>query len=308
MASEAGTKTIFAAAGANVGIAAAKFVAGSISGSSAMISEAVHSIVDTGNEALLYVGLRASKRPPDDLHPFGHGRDLYFFTLLVAMMIFAGGGGAAIYEGAQRLMYPEKLRSPLANFIVLGIAMVLEGASFTIAAREFEKNRPPNVDRLTAFRASKDPSVFAVMYEDGAALLGLTVAFIGTALDTVFDASIFDAIASLTIGAILVVVAILLTVEARGLLVGERATRGVIRQVRTLAASDPAIDEILAVLTMQLAPREVLLILTVRFRRGLSLGELGGALDRVDRKIREEAPDVTRVFIDIEDLAARAEG
>ena len=148
--------------------------------------------------------------------------------------------------------------------------------------------------------------VFAVMYEDGAALLGLAVAFIGIALDTVFNTSIFDAIASLTIGAILAVVAVLLASEARGLLIGERATSGLIRQVRALASSDPAIDEIVAVLTMQLAPREVLLILTVRFRCGVSLAELGSALERVEREIREKAPEVNRIFIDVEGLTARA--
>jgi cation diffusion facilitator family transporter len=306
MTSEPGTKTIFAAALANLGIAAAKFVAASITGSSAMLSEAVHSVVDTGNEVLLYIGVRVSRRPPDEMHPFGHGRDLYFFTVLVAMLIFAAGGGASLYEGAHRLMRPTPLQSPLASFIVLGVAIVLEAISFTVAIREFEKQRPPNARRWRAFRMSKDPATFAVMYEDAAALAGLTVALVGTALDSVFDAPVFDAIASLIIGAILVLVAVLLVWEARGLLVGERASLRSIERVKAIGSEDSAVERIVAVLTMQLAPNEVLLILTTRFRPGLAVTELGQALERIENRIRRELPDVRHIFIDIEGLAAHS--
>ena len=307
MASEPGTKTIFAAAAANLGIAAAKFVASWFTGSSAMLSEAVHSLVDTGNEVLLYVGLRVSRRPPDDLHPFGHGRDLYFFTVLVAILIFGAGAGASLYEGAHRLARPRPIEAPVAVFIVLGLATAMEAASFIVALREFEKERPPEAGRWIAFRMSKDPAIFAVMYEDFAALAGLLVAIIGTVLEVVFEQPIFDAIASLVIGAILTVVACMLLWEARGLLVGERASRRSIEKVKAIAARDPAVDQIVAVLTMQLAPHEVLLILTTKFHLDLPVAELGQALERLENEIRQQLPDVTRIFIDIEGLAARAE-
>ncbi len=306
MSSEPGTKAIFAAAAANLGIAAAKFVAASITGSSAMLSEAVHSVVDTGNEVLLYVGVRVSQRPPDEMHPFGHGRDLYFFTVLVAMLIFAAGGGASLYEGIHRLIRPAPLEYPLASFAVLGVAIVLEAISFTVAVRQFEEQRPPNAGRWRAFRMSKDPATFAVMYEDAAALAGLVVAVAGTTLDEAFDAPIFDAIASVIIGVILVVVAVLLVWEARGLLIGERASRRSIERVKAIASEDSAVEQIVAVLTMQLAPHEVLLILTTRFRPGLAVAELGAALERIENRIRQELPDVTHIFIDIEGLAAQS--
>lgn len=307
MSSETGTKTIIVAAGANIGIAVAKFIAGSMSGSAAMLSEAVHSVVDTGNEILLFVGVKMSRRPPDDLHPFGHGRDLYFFTVLVAMLIFAAGGGAAIYEGAGKLMHPTPLTSPLANYIVLGIAMVLEGISFTVAAAEFEKHRRPDVRRWRAFKMSKDPSIFAVMYEDSAALAGLSVAFIGTSLDAAFNAPVFDAAASLTIGGILIVVACLLVADARGLLIGERADRHSIAKIREIVSRASEVNETVAVLTMQQAPHEVLLILTLRFRLGLPSSDLARALDLIEKQIRDELPDVSRVFIDVEGLTARGQ-
>jgi cation diffusion facilitator family transporter len=269
-----------------------------------MLSEAVHSLVDSGNEVLLYIGVRVSQRPPDEMHPFGHGRDLYFFTVLVAMLIFAAGGGASLYEGAQRLMRPKPIESPLASFIVLGIAMVLEAISFTVAFRAFEKLRPPRANRWRAFRMSKDPSTFAVIYEDSAALAGLIVAFAGTALDTAYDAPVYDAIAALVIGVILIAVAILLVWEARGLLVGERASLQSIEKVEAIASRDVAVDQILAVLTMQLAPNEVLLILTTKFRPGLQVNELGQALERIENQIRQELPDVTHIFIDIKGLAS----
>ena len=214
---------VYAAIAANFGIAIAKFVAAALTGSSAMISEGIHSLVDTGNQGLLLLGLRQSRRPPDVEHPFGYGKELYFWSLIVAIVIFGVGGGVSIYEGITHILDPSPLEDPLVNYIVLGLAFVLEGASWVVALREVSSQTTPDEGLVTTIRTAKDPSVITVLLEDSAALVGLMIAAVGIYLSHALEDPRIDGMASLAIGGVLVLVALFLAAEARGLLVGERA-------------------------------------------------------------------------------------
>src|SRR5438876_6642485 len=213
-------RPIYAALIANLVIAVSKFVAAWFSGSSAMLSEGIHSVVDTGNSGLLLLGIRLSRRPADEEHPFGHGKELYFWSLLVAVLIFAGGGGISIYEGILHLLHPHPLEDPRWSYAVLGIAAVSEGMSLRIAWRAFRAASGVSPS-LRAIRASKDPSTFTVLFEDAAALAGVLVAFLGILASQLFDNPYLDAVASVVIGLILMTVATVLVLETRRLLVGE---------------------------------------------------------------------------------------
>src|SRR5512139_46369 len=211
---------VYGAIGANLAIAATKFTVAAFTGSSAMLSEAIHSTVDTGNGLLLLWGLRQSRQPASELHPYGHGRELYFWSLIVAVLIFGLGGGVSFYEGVMHLRHPAPLHEPFWNYVVLGAAALFEGISFTIAWREFRgevRGRP----LWQALRSSKDPTTYTVLAEDGAALAGLFIAAVGIWLAHAFDRPELDGAASMLIGLLLAGVAVLLVREARGLLVGE---------------------------------------------------------------------------------------
>ncbi len=223
---------IYAAIAANLGIAIAKFLAAALTGSSAMISEGVHSLVDTGNQGLLLLGLGRASRPPDDEHPFGHGKELYFWSLIVAILIFGIGGGVSIYEGITHILDPTPLEDPLVNYIVLAVAFVLEGSSWFVAAREVSGRVRPGEGFVDSVRTSKDPSVVTVLLEDSAALAGLVVAAVGIYLAHALEAPWIDGVASLIIGSILVSVALFLASESRGLLIGERADVELIERLK----------------------------------------------------------------------------
>jgi cation diffusion facilitator family transporter len=292
---------VYGAIVANAIIAIAKFVAAFFTGSSAMISEGVHSVVDTGNQALLLLGINRSKRPPDEIHPFGHGKELYFWSLIVAIILFGIGGGISIYEGVTHMLHPGQLEDPTWNYAVLGIALLVEGISWAIALKEFL----PTIGEESFWRAvrtSKDPTVVTVLFEDSAALAGLIVAFLGVFLAHYFNRPILDGVASLVIGAILAAVAIFLAYESRGLLVGEAADQQVVSNIRKLAESDPAVEQVERPLTMHLGPHQVLLNVALRFRDDLSAVELASTVDRVEQVIRKQHPDVKRIFIEAESL------
>jgi cation diffusion facilitator family transporter len=294
--------TIFAAIGANVAIAVTKFVSAAVTGSSAMLSEGIHSLVDGGNGLLLLLGIRLSQRPADPTHPFGHGKELYFWTLIVAIMIFAVGGGMSMYEGIAHLRHPSPLEDPTWNYVVLGLAVVFEGYSWSVAFREFRAGqRERRVWR--AIHASKDPTTFTVLLEDSAALLGLFVAIVGIALSSTLEQPALDGLASLAIGIILAAVAVLLAYESKGLLVGESADRQAVASIRALAEADPAVACVQPPLTMHLGPHEVLLALQIIFRQGLSAAAVVAAIDRLEAAIRRRHPDVKRIFIEAESVA-----
>ena len=297
--------SIVAAIAANLAIAVTKFTAAAITGSSAMVSEAIHSVIDTGNDGLILLGLHMSQRPPDEMHPFGHGKDLYFWTLIVAVMIFAVGGGMSVYEGIMHLAHPHPIRDPTWNYVVLGIAAIFEGSSLTIAFRQFRKVQRDDESLFEAIAASKDPSLFTVLFEDSAALLGLLAAFLGVFLGYTFGNPYFDGGASIVIGLILAVVAVALAYQSRGLLVGEGAEPRMLESIRRLAEADPGVIRVRNPLTMYFGPHTVLLTMDVQFRHGLSATEVESTVDRLERSIRDKHPDIKQIFLEAESISGR---
>ena len=299
MAAEGSTKVVIAAFIGNGLIAVTKFVAAGLTGSSAMFSEAVHSVVDTGNQALMLYGIKRSQRPADARHPFGYGPELYFWAFVVALLLFATGAGVSIYEGIQKILDPRPVTSVHINYIVLGLALVFEGGAFFIAFREFNRVKGGR-GYLTAVRVSKDPALFTVLAEDSAALLGLTIAFIGLALAEVLDMPVLDGVASVAIGLVLAATAILLAYETKGLLIGEAASPEVVARLRRIIGADRAVDRINEILTMHMGPRDVLLNLSVDFHSSLSSDEVEAEVTRLERQIKTAFPEITRVFIEAE--------
>ncbi len=303
MASASSKKAIFAAIGGNLAIAITKFLAAAFTGSSAMLSEGIHSVVDTCNGLLILFGIRMSKRPADATHPFGYGKELYFWTLIVAILIFAVGGGMSVYEGITHIKHPSTLADPTWNYVVLGFAVVFEGFAWGVAFKEFKRSKGQR-NLWQAVRASKDPTVFTVLFEDTAAMLGLVVAFLGVYLGHRFNNPYLDGVASIVIGVILAIVAVLLAYESKGLLVGEGADKETISSICEIAKSDPAVQRAMPPLTMHFGPQEVLLNLDIKFRPGLSAGEIEAAVDRLEGAIRKKHPEVKRIFIEAESITA----
>jgi cation diffusion facilitator family transporter len=296
--------TVYAAIAANLAIAIAKFVAAAFTGSSAMLAEGIHSVIDTGNECLLLLGIRRSRKPPDDLHPFGYGKEIYFWSLIVAILLFGIGGGLSVYEGWHALKNPEPLREPVWNYTVLGSALIAEGISWVIALRQLLQGRRSERSVLHTFRASKDPAVFVVVGEDTAALLGILVAAVGVFLSHYLDYPEIDGVASIVIGLILGAVAILLVYESHALVVGESAHPDLVKDVHAIAQGDPAVRRARPPLTMQLAPERVLVNMDIEFRPELSTAELIEAIDRIEATVRERHPSVERIFLEVEAIRA----
>jgi cation diffusion facilitator family transporter len=300
MATESRTAIIAAIVG-NLAIAATKFIAASLTGSSAMLSEGIHSLVDTGNGGLLLLGVRRSMKPPDDSHPFGHGKELYFWSLIVAIFIFALGGGMSVYEGVTHLAHPHQLEDPMWNYVVLGLAIIFESLSFYFAFKAF-RGEMGNQGVLQTVRASKDPTTFTVLFEDTAALLGLLVAFVGIFLGHEFENPYLDGVASITIGAILGVVAIFLAYESKGLLIGESVDPQTLESVRAIAGADPSVVEVRKALTMHFGPNDVLLALDIRFQKELTSTDIAAAIDHLEKKIRDRHAEIKRIFIEAKSL------
>jgi cation diffusion facilitator family transporter len=296
-------KAVVAAIIGNMAIAVIKFIAGAITGSSAMISEGIHSVVDTGNGGLLFYGLKRGARPADEQHPFGHGMEVYFWSLIVAVSIFGIGGGMSIYEGITHIQHPVELQDPTINYIVLALAMVFEGYSFSVAWRVFRKTRGTR-RTFAAIHHGKDPSLFTVLFEDTAALLGLVVAFVGVFLSHRLNAPVLDGTASIVIGGILVVAALWLAYESRSLLVGEAADPQMVAEIRRIVLEDPEVAGLGAVLTMHLGPEDVLLNVEVTFTPGLPAEEVHDAVHRIEERITGSYPEVDRIFIEVEALKA----
>ena len=292
-------KAVIAAIVGNVAIAAIKFVAGAITGSSAMISEGIHSLVDTGNGGLLFYGLNRGARPADDHHPFGHGMEVYFWSLIVAVSIFGIGGGMSIYEGITHVRHPVPVSNPTVAYVVLALAAVFESLSFSVAWRTFRGTRGSR-RTLSAIHHGKDPSLFTVLFEDTAALIGLAVAFVGVASSHLLHEPVLDGLASIVIGCILVVAALWLAYESRSLLVGEAADPEMVAEIRRIVLDDPAVTGLGVVLTMHLGPDDVLLNIEVKFTPGLPAEEIHAAVHRIEERINDPYPEVTRIFIEVE--------
>jgi len=296
-------KTIYAAMAANFAIAIIKFIAASITGSSSMLSEGIHSVVDTGNELLLLLGLRLSKKPADDTHPFGYGQELYFWTLIVALFIFAIGGGMSIYEGIRHISHPEPLTDPRWNYGVLGLAVIFESYSWNIALQEFLASK--NEDSFwKALRASKDPTIFTILIEDSAALIGLFVAFLGVLSGHLLGNVYLDGVASIVIGVILCGVALLLAIETKGLLIGEGATAETVASIRQITNNDPSVEKVMKVLTLHFGPQEILLNLEIKFIDDLETEELAIAVERLETSIRTRHAEIQNIFIEAKSISA----
>lgn len=289
---------VYGAIAANMLIAVVKFVAASITGSSAMLSEGIHSVVDTGNQLLLLFGIHKSKKPADESHPFGHGKDLYFWGLVVAMLLFGIGGGMSIFEGITHIQHPSKMTSPVWSYVVLGISFLMEGASFTVALRELTQQKPKRQGIWKAMRESKDPAIFIVVAEDCAALVGIIIAAGGIFLGHWLENPVYDGAASIAIGMVLSVVAVFLAYQSKGLLLGESADAAIVHGIQELARNDPAVKALKRPLTMHFGPHNVLLVMMVEFNPELTAAEIVIAVDRLQKQICTAFPDIVRVFIE----------
>ncbi|MEH1905240.1 MAG: cation diffusion facilitator family transporter [Nostoc sp.] len=302
MASDSSNKSIYAAMGANLAIAITKFIAASFTGSSAMTSEGIHSVVDTVDQLVLLLGIRRSQKPADASHPFGYGQELYFWTFIVALLVFAIGGGMSIYQGIIHLINPSPLEDAKWDYIVLAIAILLEGFSWIVALREFLPTKGRQ-NFWQAIKNSKDPTVLTILCEDTAAILGLIVAFIGIFLGHLFNNVYFDGIASIIIGIILAIVAMVLARESKGLLLGESADPKTIANIRSLSKTEPGVKEVIRILTMQLAPQEVLLNLEIQFSQNLTGEEIALTVESLETKIRHKHPEIKQIFIEAKYLS-----
>lgn len=292
-------KVIFAALIGNSLIAVTKFVASVMTGSSAMLSEGIHSLVDTGNQLLLLLGLKRANKPADKDFPFGHGKEIYFWSFVVAIMIFGVGAGISIYEGIHGIMDPHPIENPLINYIVLGLAMVFEGFAWYLAFVEFKKTTNGR-SYFETIRKEKNPTTFVVLFEDSAAMLGLIVAFVGIWLSQFTGIVIFDGVASVIIGFILAFTAAWLAYETKGLLIGESANKEIVNGISELAKSHDEIISVNEILTMHMGPDYILVNVSVDFSNKLSADLLEQSIDRLTGEIKRTFPRVKRIFIEAE--------
>ncbi len=299
-------KSIYAALIGNLLVALTKFVAAIITGSSAMLSEGFHSVVDTGNQILLLFGLKRSQKKPDELYPYGYGKEVYFWSFVVAILIFALGAGISIYEGIHHIIEPNKIENPLVNYIVLGLAFIFEGTTWIIALKHFSKEKG-KYSYLEAVHRGKDPSNFIVLFEDSAALLGIIAAFAGIFLGEITGMPYYDGIASILIGLILGTTAILLAYETKGLLIGESANIEIVSEIKKIISSFSEIDKINEVLTMHMGPEYVLVNISVDFSDALSSNKIEHTISNMDKEIKKNLPVVKKIFIEAETLAAKAD-
>ena len=288
---------VYGAIAANVAIAIMKFVVAGITGSSAMLSEGIHSAVDTGNGVLLLVGIRLSQRKPTPAHPFGHGKELYFWSLVVAMLIFGVGGGVSVYEGILHIRNPNPIGDAFWSYVVLGLAAVFEGASFAVALRQFLRERG-DTPFWQALRTSKDPTTYTVLAEDSAALAGLAAAAVGVFASHEFDMPVFDGAASIVIGLLLAAVAITLMLHARGLVIGEGIQPETAAGIRELALATPCIRSAATPLSMYSGADEVLLVLDVAFDPDASADDIAASVRSLEKAIRERYTRIKRIYIE----------
>jgi cation diffusion facilitator family transporter len=306
-----GSKTvIYAALAGNTLIAITKFAASVYTGSSAMLTEAIHSLVDSGNQGLLLWGLKKARQPPDEEFPFGYGKEVYFWSFVVAIMIFALGAGISLYEGTKHLLEVAadpthaELKDPTVNYIVLGLAMIFEGGALYFAWREFKEHKG-DLGYFEAVRQGKDPTMFLVLFEDGAAMLGLLVAFIGITLGHLLQNPYFDGAASVIIGLILGGVALMLAKETKGLIIGESASRHVRDQLREIVAEREEVKTINELLAVHMGPENIIVTMSIDFLDDLSSQQVEAVISELNTIIRERFPDqIRRVFIEVESFAA----
>ena len=287
---------LYGALAANLGIGVAKFVAAGLTGSSSMLTEGFHSVVDSGNQVLLLYGQKKAKRPADEAHPFGYGRELYFWAFVVAILIFAIGAGVSIFEGWRHIQEPEPLSSPTINYVVLAISFALEGSSWTIAVREFAKAKG-DMGWWDAIHRSKDPAGFIVLFEDSAALAGLVIAGIGIWASHAFNDPRIDGAASIAIGVILALVAVLLARESKGLLIGERADPAIVATIRGIVEAHPAIVSVNHVRTIHTAPDSIFAAISADFDDAVTMGNGETMIEAMEDELRAAVPTLSSIYI-----------
>lgn len=292
-------KVIYAALIGNSLIAVTKFIAGGMTGSSAMLSEAIHSVVDSGNQLLLLFGLKRASKPADERYPFGYGKEVYFWSFVVAILIFSIGSGLSIYHGIHNVLDPHPISNPLINYVVLGLAIVFEAFAFTFAFLEFKKIKG-KWGWFEAVRRGKDPTVYVVLFEDSAAMLGLLVALGGIMLSQITGIHMFDGIASIIIGIILAGTAIWLAKETKGLLIGESANLHVIAGIKKIISACPEVAKVNEVLTMHMGPEFILLNASIEFQDGADVDAIENTISQLDAEIKAKYPFVKRVFVEAE--------
>jgi cation diffusion facilitator family transporter len=292
-------KVIYAALIGNALIAVTKFAASAVTGSSAMLAEGIHSLVDTGNQGLLLYGLHKAKKPPDEKFPFGHGKEVYFWSFVVAILIFAMGAGISLYEGVVHILHPEPVNNPMVNYVVLGFALIFEGGAWFFAFKAFSRSKG-QWSYVQAVQRGKDPTIFMVLFEDSAAVLGLIVAFFGIWLGQVTGIVYLDGIATVIIGLILGGTAVWLAYETKGLLIGESANREVVQSIREMAKQLSGVTHVNEVLTMHMGPEFILVNLSVDFRDGVASEVVQESVAQLDVRIKAKHPFVKRVFVEAE--------
>jgi len=296
MASSESTRVVNAALVGNVLVALTKLAAAVITGSSAMTSEAVHSAVDTGNELLLLYGMRKAARPPDADHPFGHGREIYFWSFIVALVFFALGAVVSVYQGLQHLREPVEINRPVVNYVVLGLALLFEGGSWRVAFKHFRATKG-QMGYFEAVRHSKDPATFTVLAEDTGALLGILIALAGTLGAQVLGRPELDGAASIGIGILLGLIAIVLARETKGLLIGEPASSALVASICTMARKEPGISRSNGLFTVHMGPRQVVAALSVDFKDDLTAAEVERIIAALEDRVRKAHPEVVSLLI-----------
>ena len=304
MSAKSSKKAIYAALAGNGMIALTKFFASAYTGSSAMFSEAIHSVVDTGNQILLLYGIKRSERPADKTHPFGYGMEVYFWSFVVAILLFGLGSGVSIYEGISKIQNPHPVTNPFVNYIVIGFAIIFETIAFSVAYRELRKTKGSQ-SLIKAIRTSKDPTIFTVLFEDFAALLGLMVAGFAIYLGEVLNLPILDGIASVIIGLILALTASLLAFECKGLLCGEAANDQIVAGIKDIVKGETDVLYINEILTMHLGPQDILLNISLDFKDAMSSGNVEATISELETSIKSKFPEIKRVFIEAQSWMAQ---
>ncbi|MCM0080757.1 cation diffusion facilitator family transporter [Geomonas sp. Red32] len=293
-------KVIIAALGANLLIAATKMVAAWITGSSAILSEAIHSIVDGGNQVLLLHGQRRAALAPDEEFPFGHGKEIYFWSFVVSILVFSVGAGLSLFEGINHLIHPQPMRHVKVNYLIIAASLLFEGFSWVISVRELGKSKAPGQGYYRAIREGKDPSLFLVVLEDTAALLGLAAALAGIYLASLTGSPLYDGAASVVIGLILGGTAILIAHETKGLLVGEAASREVVQLIKEIVQHGEHVEHVNEVLTLHMGPEYIVVNISLDFNDEVSAGEIERTVPLLEREIKLRVPEVKKVFVEAE--------
>jgi cation diffusion facilitator family transporter len=293
-------KAIWAALVVNIGICLVKLAAALITGSSAMLAESFHSLADSGNQLLLLIGQRLSMRPPDVQHPFGYGKERFFWAFVVAISMFAVGATFSVYEGVKGFLQPHRITNPTINYIILGLGIFLESIALRIAYKQFSATRKFGIWR--SLREAKDPALLTVIFEDSAAMVGIVLALLGIFLTQITGNAFYDSAASIVIGLMLAGIAFFLARESKDLLIGESACEADRSKILTAVHSIPEVSECMELLTMHISPEEILVNINVHFVDGLETDQIEQAIDSIERSIKTAVPAVGRIFIEADTL------